>query len=126
MNKVVVIGSLNLDIIQNIKRLPLQGETLRIDERSMNLGGKGANQAVAAARQGAEVSFIGAIGKDEAGQQFKTLLEDEVSTFLVCVKRIQQLAQLQFCLKKMGTTQFLCMVEPMLSCQLMTLSCLKH
>lgn len=43
MNKVVVIGSLNLDIIQNIKRLPLQGETLRIDERSMNLGGKGAN-----------------------------------------------------------------------------------
>ena len=77
MNKVVVIGSLNLDIIQNIKRLPLQGETLRIDERSMNLGGKGANQAVAAARQGAEVSFIGAIGKDEAGQQFKTLLEDE-------------------------------------------------
>ncbi|MBJ7618964.1 ribokinase [Weissella confusa] len=77
MNKVVVIGSLNLDIIQNIKRLPLQGETLRIDERSMNLGGKGANQAVAAARQGAEVSFIGAIGKDEAGQQFKSLLEDE-------------------------------------------------
>lgn len=51
MNKIVVIGSLNLDIIQNISRLPLQGETLRVDSRGTNLGGKGANQAVAATRQ---------------------------------------------------------------------------
>ena len=77
MNKIVVIGSLNLDIIQNISRLPLQGETLRVDSRGTNLGGKGANQAVAAARQGADVSFIGAIGQDAAGVQFRNLFEDE-------------------------------------------------
>lgn len=77
MNKIVVIGSLNIDVIQNIHRLPHQGETLRVNDRNINLGGKGANQAVAAARQGAQVSFIGAIGRDESGHEFKQLLEQE-------------------------------------------------
>ena len=77
MNKVVVIGSLNIDVIQHVKRLPKQGETLAIDNRSTNFGGKGANQAVAASRQGAKVSFIGSVGKDLQGESYIDLLNDE-------------------------------------------------
>lgn len=77
MNKIVVIGSLNIDVIQHIQRLPKQGETLAIDNRSTNFGGKGANQAVAAARQGASVSFVGSVGKDFQGENYIDLLNEE-------------------------------------------------
>lgn len=59
MKNIVVIGSLNLDVVEKIDSLPLQGATVRVTGRENNLGGKGANQAVAAARQGVHVSFIG-------------------------------------------------------------------
>lgn len=77
MNKIVVIGSLNIDVIQHIPRLPKQGETLAINNRSTNFGGKGANQAVAAARQGASVSFVGSVGKDFQGENYIDLLNEE-------------------------------------------------
>ncbi|MDD9138548.1 ribokinase [Fructobacillus sp. CRL 2054] len=77
MKSIVVIGSLNVDVLQKIDRLPQQGETLSIEGKSTNFGGKGANQAVAAARQGAIVSFIGAVGSDSEGQTFIQLLEQE-------------------------------------------------
>lgn len=77
MNKVVVIGSLNTDLVTKIKRLPAQGETVSVIEQTTNFGGKGANQAVAAARQGADVTFIGAVGNDDYGLSFKTLLQEE-------------------------------------------------
>lgn len=56
--KIVVIGSCNTDMVVSTKRLPLPGETLIGGEFFMNSGGKGANQAVAAARLGGDVCLI--------------------------------------------------------------------
>lgn len=77
MNKIVVIGSLNIDLITKVGRLPVQGETMLVREQENSFGGKGANQAVAAARQGADVTFVGAVGNDENGVAFKKLLRQE-------------------------------------------------
>lgn len=65
--KIVVIGSFNLDMVTTMERLPLPGETVHGRDFSTGPGGKGSNQAVAAARLGAEVSFVGRIGVDAAG-----------------------------------------------------------
>ncbi|WP_338018322.1 PfkB family carbohydrate kinase [Fructobacillus parabroussonetiae] len=87
MKNIVVIGSLNVDVLMQIDRLPVEGETLIIQNKSSNFGGKGANQAVAAARQGAAVSFIGAIGSDPEGGSFRALLEHEgINTRFLSVK----------------------------------------
>ena len=56
--KIVVIGSSNTDMVINMDRLPLPGETLLGGRFFMNSGGKGANQAVAAARLGGKITFI--------------------------------------------------------------------
>lgn len=66
MKKIVVLGSINIDTILNIDRLPLPGETMAMHDRSIAGGGKGANQAIAAVRAGSETSFIAKIGKDHA------------------------------------------------------------
>ncbi|ANK60560.1 ribokinase [Loigolactobacillus backii] len=66
---ITVIGSLNLDIHIPVEHIPTQGETLGLLRASTQAaGGKGANQAVAAARLGAQVHFIGATGNDAAGR----------------------------------------------------------
>jgi ribokinase len=65
--RVVVIGSSNTDLIFQLERLPQPGETILGANLSVAYGGKGANQAVAAARTGARVSFVGRIGKDAYG-----------------------------------------------------------
>lgn len=77
MKKIAVIGSLNIDVIQKMHRLPQQGETLGLISKSTNFGGKGANQAVAAARQDAQVSFIGRVGEDAEGDSYLALLKEE-------------------------------------------------
>jgi ribokinase len=69
MNKIVVIGSSNTDMVIKAARLPVPGETIIGDTFMMNQGGKGANQAVAAARLGGEVTFISKIGNDLFGKQ---------------------------------------------------------
>lgn len=80
-NKVTVLGSLNVDTTLRIKRMPQPGETLQTENKSSAAGGKGANQAVAAARAGAETSFIGKIGKDSAGQfMVESLKDDHIDT----------------------------------------------
>lgn len=68
MNKVTIVGSLNVDTTLRIKRMPLPGETLAAEGKSSTAGGKGANQAVSAARSGAQTAFIGEVGKDNSGQ----------------------------------------------------------
>lgn len=77
MQNVVIIGSLNIDVLQKLDRLPTVGETISINSKSTNFGGKGANQAVAAARQGATVSFIGGVGEDPEGRSYIDLLNEE-------------------------------------------------
>ena len=68
MNKVTVVGSLNVDTTMKIKRMPLPGETISTLGKSSAAGGKGANQAVSAARSGAQTFFVGEVGKDSGGE----------------------------------------------------------
>lgn len=68
-DRVVVVGSINLDSSFRVDTLPAPGETVITLSGAKGLGGKGANQAVAAARAGAPVSFVGAVGDDEAGRR---------------------------------------------------------
>ncbi|GAA0258551.1 ribokinase [Pseudomonas rhodesiae] len=72
--KVVVIGSLNMDLVTRASRLPHAGETLIGQTFSTVPGGKGANQAVAAARLGGEVAMIGCVGTDAYGSQLREAL----------------------------------------------------
>lgn len=68
---VVVVGSLNMDLIVRAPRLPLGGETLAGHDFSTAPGGKGANQAVAAARLGARVAMVGCVGDDAYGSELR-------------------------------------------------------
>ena len=66
--RVVVVGSVNMDLVFRTPRMPAPGETITGDGFQQVPGGKGANQAVAAARQGASVRFVGSIGNDSFGR----------------------------------------------------------
>jgi len=66
--RITIVGSINIDLVFRTPRMPMLGETISGDGFRQVAGGKGANQAVAAARQGAEVRFIGAVGDDEFGR----------------------------------------------------------
>lgn len=68
MSKLVVVGSSNTDLVVQVPAIPAPGETVLGDEVRVVPGGKGANQAVAAARLGAQVCFIGCIGSDSFGE----------------------------------------------------------
>jgi len=70
----VVVGSANADLVLRVERRPEPGETLIAEERVLASGGKGANQAVAAARAGANVAFVGCLGGDEAGGELRRAL----------------------------------------------------
>lgn len=65
--KVIVVGSLSMDLVLTVPRLPLVGETIKGDSFSNFVGGKGNNQALAAAKLGASVSMLGLLGKDNYG-----------------------------------------------------------
>lgn len=74
---IVVIGSLNMDMVVRAKRAPEAGETLFGQEFVLSPGGKGANQAVAAARLGADVTMIGRVGKDAFGSGLLEIMKQE-------------------------------------------------
>jgi len=77
MTRVVVVGSINMDLVTLAPRFPAPGETI-LGERFLTVhGGKGANQAVAAARLGAEVTLVGAVGDDAFGEQLREGLARE-------------------------------------------------
>lgn len=85
-NKLCVLGSINVDHVIRVPYFPKAGETLTGYGYQIAYGGKGANQAVAAARLGAKVSFIGAIGDDQIGQAMKQAFEqDGIDTSAICV-----------------------------------------
>lgn len=75
--RIVVIGSSNTDLVLSCDRLPRPGETLLGGQFEQHHGGKGANQAVAAARAGGHVIFIGARGKDDFGLAAAQALKQE-------------------------------------------------
>ena len=79
--KIAVLGSIHMDYVIRLDRMPRLGETLIGKEFKMTPGGKGANQAVAAARLGAEVYMIGRVGEDLIGDKLiKNLKENGVNT----------------------------------------------
>jgi ribokinase len=81
--RIAVVGSINLDLVARCERLPRRGETVTGATFSRYPGGKGANQAVACARLGAEVTLIGAIGTDPlADDALVELRESDVSLHL--------------------------------------------
>lgn len=75
--KIVVVGSINMDMVTNVPRFPGVGETILGTDFQYFMGGKGANQAIAAVRLGGEVSMIGAVGDDGFGYQMLSNLESE-------------------------------------------------
>jgi ribokinase len=74
MTRVVVVGSANMDLVGIAPRLPRPGETVLGDDFVMGPGGKGANQAIAAARAGGSCTFLGATGSDAFGVTLKARL----------------------------------------------------
>ena len=86
---ITVVGSINTDLVIRTTRVPLPGETITGRDFKIIAGGKGANQAVAAARQGANVTLIGSIGADDFGrQQQDGLRREQIDiSFLTADKR---------------------------------------
>src|SRR6266550_2571163 len=81
--ELTVVGSVNLDLVARAERLPRAGETLTDATFDRYPGGKGANQAVAAARLGADVTFVGSVGSDDfAEEALAGLREAAVETVL--------------------------------------------
>ena len=76
MSDVVVIGSLNIDLVVRVDHFPLPGETLLGSDLLSIPGGKGANQAAAAAKLGKTVSLIGRVGNDGHGKKLLNSLTD--------------------------------------------------
>jgi ribokinase len=77
MSKVLVLGSINMDLVTETRTFPRLGETLFGTAFATHPGGKGANQAVAAARLGASVTMIGRVGNDAFGRELKAGLAAE-------------------------------------------------
>ncbi len=74
---ITVVGSINMDLIVKVKNIPVQGETILGQEFATSPGGKGANQAVAAARLDGDVRMIGCVGEDVFGSELKSHLHYE-------------------------------------------------
>jgi len=75
--KLVVLGSINADHILNLESFPQPGETLTGSQYQVAFGGKGANQAVAAGRSGADIAFIACVGDDDTGRRVCTQLASD-------------------------------------------------
>jgi ribokinase len=83
-SRVAVVGTLNLDLVWQVPALPRPGQTILASAAERQFGGKGANQAVAAARQGARVMLVGAVGDDAEGRSYREHLAREgIATELV-------------------------------------------
>lgn len=83
-NRISVFGSINMDLVIYSNSSPSEGETIFGNNFETFLGGKGANQAVAAARMGSEVSFVGKVGSDLFGKILKEKLElEDIETELL-------------------------------------------
>lgn len=74
---ITVVGSINIDLVASVAQAPEAGETTMASDYHVHHGGKGGNQAVAAARLGAPVRFVGAVGEDDFGTQLLEGLDSE-------------------------------------------------
>ncbi len=85
---IVVVGSINLDLVAHVDHIPAAGETVQGSGFQMHPGGKGANQAVAVARLGYPVHMIGKLGSDAAGEQLRAHLQS-AGVGLECLGRVE-------------------------------------
>lgn len=86
VGKLVVLGSINADHILNLDAFPSPGETVTGSHYQVAFGGKGANQAVAAGRSGADIAFIACVGSDDTGARVRQqLVQDKVDVAPVSV-----------------------------------------
>ena len=83
---IVVVGSVNLDLVASVSRLPIAGETVTGAELNRFPGGKGANQALAAKRLGADVSIVARVGNDAAADEALALLRVGDVDLSACVR----------------------------------------
>ena len=86
MKKILVIGSLNMDMVAEVDHTPVAGETILTNKMELVPGGKGANQAYAAGKLGAQVCMLGAVGADSYGKTERENLAEagvDVSSVLV-------------------------------------------
>ncbi len=101
MGNVVVLGSLNYDCLAVVDEFPKPGQSLAARSLDFNLGGKGANQAVAAARQGANVAMIGCVGDDSAGVAYIDYLRRrKVQTTGIVVREEAHTGTAMICVRK--------------------------
>lgn|SRR5215469_2387681 len=78
VGRVVVVGSVNVDLVMRMPRIPVAGETVLGGAAERHQGGKGANQAVAAARAGGQVYLLGAVGSDDGQESLDALVAEHV------------------------------------------------
>ena len=90
MKKIGVVGSINMDMTVQTERIPMKGETLKGEELQYIPGGKGANQAVAMAKLGADVVMFGCVGDDPAGESLCKNLK-EVGVDISYIERIENI-----------------------------------
>lgn len=74
--QILIVGSVNMDVVVRVDHVPGPGENVRCNDLATIPGGKGANQAVACARMGAGVNFLGRVGDDEFGRRLRTSLQE--------------------------------------------------
>lgn len=86
MKKILVIGSMNADFVAPVDHIPAEGETILATGMSINTGGKGGNQAFAAAKLGGDVTMLGAVGNDDYGR----MLLDSLASVGVDVSHVKK------------------------------------
>lgn len=88
MSKVIVLGSINIDMVMKTERFPRLGETILGSTINYFMGGKGANQAVACTRAGSEVVLFASVGNDAfGGKAFKHLRDEGINTSYISVEK---------------------------------------
>ncbi len=85
-SKLVVLGSINADHILNLDAFPTPGETVTGHHYQVAFGGKGANQAVAAGRSGADIAFIACTGDDDIGERIRRQLASDKIDVAPCAR----------------------------------------
>ncbi|MFT8477942.1 MAG: ribokinase [Liquorilactobacillus sp.] len=103
MKKITILGSINMDVILEIVRLPKPGETMEMKSLTTAGGGKGANQAIAAVRSGADTAFIGKVGDDAYGEKMLGILKkNNIDTAEITIKKGGQTGQAYILLQESG------------------------
>lgn len=105
---VIVMGAINMDMYVNVEDFPSYGANIQAKSLEQKVGGKGANQAVAVAKQGVKQALIGGLGKDEFGQQIADELEKQgVKTNLIIKKNDTQTGIAVAVVDKTGENTFM-------------------